>query len=476
MAARKRLKEIQNQLQTIPKSDPKSFELYMEASTLFGKVGNTKSAAQCRQVALKLKPLLSSLPVELIEKITMYLDMPTNLKLLQLNRALRQKMKQSYLIWKRFDLQSLAGLVGNQDFARIWKLTQGRCKSLILQRAKKLTSHFVKLIETHLPKSLETLEIQQAPKITGLSVLKLLTNKQVYLTLKKVTLVGIAGLDNFCVSKIVKFVSSLEALDITHADIDDQAFQFKDRVQSKLRMIRLDYTKVSHAGLVSLSITCTELREIYLNHCVQLDGSCVDALSTFPNLEKVSLNQIKDQIPALSQWIPMMGRFGQCPIHTLSWSGCPRLHDEGIVAFIRNALLLQTFLIDRCAGIRDQGALTLFQAPRIKHISLAYCQMYDPELLIPHLPLAIEYLDASFNPRLGDSFIEHCANLPMLRHLRIAGCPLITSNGVASLLKKQGRSFQTLDISENPTLSFDATNDLRNRFGKAFNFFVTNKR
>jgi hypothetical protein len=475
-----RLKDIQQQLQSIPKSNPKSYDLYHEAAELFEKMGNKRRAEQCLQIAKRLKKVksigLSDLPIEILQRVAKCLDVPTLLLLLRINKDLRNKLTQSYLFWIHFDLKALTEKLSNQDFSRIWKLNRGYCKSLVLKKARKLTNQFVKGIQQELPISLQTLEIQNSPKITGMSVLKLLGRPQVHLTLSKLILVGISDLNNLCLSRIFKFLTNLNYLDVSQSSIDDAAFETKEPVQSQLQVFRLMGTSITKHGLLLLSAICSHsLKELVLDQCTGLGPDCVESLASFKNLEKVLLNNIKDEVPDVS-WVAMMEQFARsCPkLRQLSWKCCPRLLDEGLSAFFDHSKDLVSVAFDRCAGLRATSVRKLFQLPNIKHVALPYCQMFDPIAIMRVIPLTIEYLDLSYNHRVNDSFLETCIQLPMLRHLRVAGCSQITSPGASLLKSKIGRSFQTLDLSENPNISPQAIQSLISKYGKAVIFHYTN--
>jgi F-box and leucine-rich repeat protein GRR1 len=461
--SKQRLQEIQTELKSLKKSDPKSHDLYMEASSLFTLLGNIKSAKQCLDQAMKLKPIksmLCELPLELMQKILGYLTMLEKIRLRQVNRELNRKLS-SHIFWFEFDLSSPYTL-SNKSFAQLWKLNKGKCKSLKLLKPK-MTSSFVKLIDD-MPSSLITLDIQQAPKITGMSVLKFLTNKTVYSTLTTVRLIGIQDCSNLVVSRLLKYLKALKTLDISHSDIDDGAF---DTTELKLESLRLDYTKVTFQALDLLSKRATELKELYCNHCKSLNGSSIMKICEFKKLEKLSLDSITDSIPSLDQWILAMSKLH---VKALSWRNCPRLHDAGLAALFRNSKELETVCLDGCAGLRNSVVL-LFQLPRIKQVSLKNCQMYDPTLV--EIPLTIEYLDVSGHPRINDVFLEKCAGIPMLTYLLVARCSSITNSGVLKLVKKKGKKFVKLELSENVQIGSDAVQELRKKFGSGVKFYTT---
>jgi hypothetical protein len=476
-----RLRKIEQQLQSIPKSNPKSLDLYCEAAELFERMGNKRRAQQCLHIAKRLKKAgsfaLVDLPIEILQLITRYLSHSTLLVLCKVSKELRTKLCTSYLFWLHFDLKGLTEKLSNQDFSRIWKLNGGQCKTLVLRKAKRLTSQFAKDIHQELPICLETLEIQNSPKITGVSVLRFLARPSVHVTLSKLILVGISDLNSFCLSRILKFLTRLTYLDVSHSSIDDTAFQTREPVKCQLQVIRLTGTGITKNGLCLLNGICGDsLRELVVDQCQRLGPDCVESLSLFKNLESVQLNNIRDETPTPA-WIEIMDNFGQScsKLRHISWKGCPRLLDEGLCSFFERSRGIVSVALDRCAGVRTESVRKLFQLPNIRNVALPYCQRFDIIASMQMIPLTIEYLDFSYHPNVNDQFLERCTQLPMLRHLRVAGCSQITSPGASMLKLKIGRSFQTLDLSENPNISPESIRTLTSKFGKAVIFHYSQK-
>lgn len=298
-------------------------------------------------------------------------------------------------------------------------------------------SPLLTLLAEHCPQ-LHTLDLN------GVSNLKdqYLSLPKQKLPLKCLRLQGPSSITAQTLGKVLHHYSDLEELDLGE-QVTDDFLKTLPASQSKLRILRLNSSKITGTGLTILTQTWTDLETLHLKNAAQLTDQDLQALNALLHITELHLSGCKQLSGASFEHFSASLRsldLSQCPVlndaglqqlggaHQLEFlnlSGCPQITDDGLCSLLANEL--KTLELEGCVLITDKTLARLAtQSPVLEQLTLSHC------------PLITE----------GGikKLVEAC---PTLRRIGLEGCSGISGPFLMSLVKQVLLpSLKTLDLSK----------------------------
>lgn len=176
--------------------------------------------------------------------------------------------------------------------------------------------------------------------------------------------------------------------------------------------IDLDHChQVTSSTVNELIHRCTDLRELRLNLCSQIDDAC------FFNLKRECYTNLR----------------------SLDLTSCSRITDDGVYHIVTAAPKLRTLVLAKCPNITDRGAVQIARLGKHIHfLHLGHCsQLTDRciEFLAKYCN-RLRYIDLACCTQLTDQAVIELANLQRLKRIGLVKCSEITPAAINALVEK----------------------------------------
>ena len=219
--------------------------------------------------------------------------------------------------------------------------------------------------------------------------------------IQKIEILG--EISDFEVAPLFTTGESIQVLEIFDCKISDTSFYTIANICENLKHLYLECIKISDVGLTALAGKCPELLELRIFHCKSVTAKGLIALLlTTPKLLdlRMRISTLLDaDMAIIAQHCHML--------HTVDLTTARLITDVGIQALVSHCTQLSTIHLSKC--IKIASGFCLFR-------NLHELNIYDC-------------------PTLTDTMVTTIVqNNPLLKHLILFYCPLLTSAAVLHIL------------------------------------------